>query len=112
MPRKTPSRMELRKQVEAADAKKTATGAKAAPKKKKAAKKRATTKRAKAKTPARKVLLWGVFSASMKEEARFSYDQREEAEKKVEQLRQKSKKPFFIQPIKELLVETAAADDE
>ncbi len=35
---------------------------------------------------------------SMKEEGRFPYDQREAAEEKIELLRQKSKKMYFIQP--------------
>jgi len=85
----------------------TAALAEKAPKKA-AAKKKTTTKkptRKKAATIARKRLLWGVFSSSMKEEGRFPYDQRKEAEKKLEQLNSKSKKPYFIQPIKEVLSE-------
>lgn len=94
------SRIQLRKEAEAAEAggKKTA-GTK---KKKKATRKKATTtRRTKDKTPQRKRLVWGVFSPSMKEEGRFPYDQRDAAEQKAEQLRTKSKKPYFIQPIKE-----------
>jgi hypothetical protein len=44
----------------------------------------------------------------MKEEARFPYDQRDAAEEKINQLRQKSaKKKYFIQPIKEPIAEPA-----
>jgi hypothetical protein len=101
MARKTPSRKELRKQVEAAEGRESADSKK---KKKAAVKKTATPrkKRVREKVPARKRLLWGVFSGSMKEEARFPFDQREAAEEKIQQLRAKSaKKMYFIQPIKE-----------
>ena len=66
-------------------------------------------KRKTTKTVERKRLLWGVYSGSMKEEARFPYDQREDAEKKIEQLRARStKKMYFIQPIKEVITDTPA----
>ncbi|MDB4637723.1 MAG: hypothetical protein P8M30_00390 [Planctomycetaceae bacterium] len=85
--------------------KKTTTKKKATAKKtttkKKAAKRKSRSKKATAE--ARKRMVWGVFSSSMKEEARFPYDQRKEAEKKLEQLSAKSKKPFFIQPMKEVI---------
>jgi succinylarginine dihydrolase len=79
--------------------KKTATKKKST--KKKSAKRKSRSKKATAE--ARKRMVWGVFSSSMKEEARFPYDQRKEAEKKLEQLSSKSKKPFFIQPMKEII---------
>ncbi len=53
--------------------------------------------------------MWGVFSGSLKEEARFPYDQRKEAEKKLEQLLAKGKKLYFIQPIKEVITDAPAA---
>lgn len=113
MARKTPSRLELRKQVEAAESKKKTAKGDGATKKKKATKKKATrTKRAKAKDPQRKRLLWGVYSASMKEEARFAYDQRDQAEAKLSQLRARSKKPYFIQPIKEAITEPLPEEEE
>jgi hypothetical protein len=93
--------LELRKQAEAADSKDGA-----APKKKAAAKKPAAprAKRTKEKAIARKKLVWVVFNGSMKEEARFPYDQYAAAEEKIEQLKLKSaKKLYFIQPVKELL---------
>jgi hypothetical protein len=114
MARKTPSRLELRKQAEAAeeaDGRKKKATKKAA---KKTTRKKTTTRtrRTREKTPARKQLVWVVFSASMKEEARFPYDQRDAAEKKVDQLTAKSKKPYFIQPIKEPLPEKPAPAEE
>ena len=98
MARKTPSRLELRKQSEAAEAQEAASGKKAT--KKKAATKK-VTRRTREKAPQRKQLIWVVYSGSMKEEARFPYDQREAAEEKVEQLRARSKKLYFIQPLKD-----------
>jgi hypothetical protein len=105
MARKTPSRLELRKQAEAVEA---AGGEKGAEEKKpkkatKAAAPRA--KRPKEKVQARKRLVWVVYSGSMKEEGRFPYDQLAAAHEKIEQLKLKSKKLYFIQPVKEILGE-------
>ncbi len=105
MARKTASRLQKRREIEAAGSQARTKAAR-----KKATKKR-TTKR-KAKAPERKRLFWGVFSGTMREEARFPYDQRQQAEEKLEQLRAKSKKLYFIQPIKELLSESAPAEAE
>jgi len=69
-------------------------------------KKQRKTSRKKSASEARKRLVWGVFSSSMKEEGRFPYDQRKEAEKKLELLSSKSKKQYFIQPIKEVISES------
>ena len=100
-----PKRMELRKQAEALEAR---GGSAEAPKK---AKKAAgpKTKRVKEKVQARKRLIWVVYNGSMKEEGRFPYDQRDAAEEKIELLRQKSKKLYFIQPLKEVIGEAPGA---
>ncbi len=99
MARKSPSRLEMRRQAEAAE-----TVAKKTPKKKAVKKKKVTRKKKAAKTEVRRRLMWGVFAGSMKEESRFPYDQREAAEERIEQLRAKNaKKLYFIQPIKEPL---------
>jgi hypothetical protein len=103
MARKIPSRLAKRREVEAAEAKPaSAKKAKATTAKKPAARK-------KTKAPERKRLIWGVFSGTMKEEARFPYDQRAAAEERLEQLRSKGKKMYFIQPIKELVTAASAA---
>jgi hypothetical protein len=96
--------MELRKQAEAAE-KMGESGAKTAKKKRVTRKKTTKKKRTKEKVAERRRLVWGVFSGSMKEEARFPYDQLSEAEDRVEKLRAKSKKLYFIQPIKEPIPE-------
>lgn len=102
------SRLELRKMAEAAEKAGGSPAAKKATKKRKATKRKTTTRAKRAKdAPVRKKLVWGIFSGSMKEEARFPYDQKEEAEAKLEQLRSKSKKPYFMQPIKEVLADAA-----
>jgi hypothetical protein len=120
MARKTPNRLELRKQAEAAEAMESEaeveveaeaeedeSSDEAPKKKKKAVKKKAAprAKRTKAKTITRKRLVWGVFSSSMKEEARFAYHERELADQKVEALTLKNKRTYFVQPIKEALAE-------
>lgn len=117
MARKSPSRLDKRREVEAAEALEAANGSATKKKstRKKSTKKKKTTarSRAKAKSTARKRLVWGVFNGSMKEEARFPYAERDAAEKKVEQLRTKSpKKMFFIQPIKEEIADAPVTADE
>ncbi len=116
MARKKSTRLELRKMAEAAEA----LGEDGATKKKKTKKKKATrkkaTRRAKAKTTTRKRLVWVVYNGSMKEEARFPYDERDAAEEKVKALRDKaagkSTKMYFIQPVKEALPDAPVVDEE
>ncbi len=104
MPRKLPSRQELRKQAEAAEAAgiDEESPKKKVKKKKKAAKKRATRK-VKDAVPERKRLIWVIYTATLREEARFPYDQRKEAEEKLAQLLAKGKRTYFMQPVKELI---------
>lgn len=105
MARKSPSRLELRKQAEASQpaGEKGTEPKKATKKTPKVAAPRA--KRTKEKVQARKRLVWVVYSGSMKEEGRFPYDQLAAAHEKIEQLKLKSKKMYFIQPVKEILGE-------
>ena len=125
MARKTQSRMELRKQAEAAESAEEElvldldddddSDDEAPKKRKKVAKKKAATpraKRSKAKAVTRKRLVWGVFSSSMKEEGRFPYAEKEAADQKAEALRQKNKREYFVQPIKEPITEAPAAAAE
>jgi hypothetical protein len=110
MARKTPSRMELRKMAEAAEAQSKEEGSATKAKKKK----RKTTKRAsrsKEKAPERRRLVWGVYSGSMKEEARFPYAERDAAVEKAAQLQSKGKKQYFVQPIKEVITEPLPTTD-
>lgn len=114
MARRGPTRLELRRQAEAVEAQ----GGEAPAKEKKSRKSEAGDKPerakkavSKAKKPKerpslRKRLVWVVYSPSMKEEGRFAYDQRPAAEEKLEALKLKHKKPYFIQGVKETLSET------
>ena len=99
MARKSPSRLELRKQVEAVEAVEEAAVKEKKPRKAAAPR----VKKVKEKAQIRKRLLWVVYSGSMKEEGRFAYDQKAAAEEKIEQLKLKSKKMYFIQPVKEII---------
>ncbi|MEX1096615.1 MAG: hypothetical protein WED34_11245 [Planctomycetales bacterium] len=99
--------------MEAAEARETPGDGAAGKKKKKAvtAKAKAATvrrPRKKEKVQQRKRLMWVVYNAGMKEEARFPYDQRDEADKKAEQLRKKAGKLFFVQPVKENITDAPA----
>ena len=72
-----------------------------------------TVKRKKKSTePTRFRLIWGVYSSSMREEARFDYDSRKDADKKADQLTAKGKKLYWVQPIKEVIIPEPEVDDE
>ncbi|MGL4553992.1 MAG: hypothetical protein ACRC33_22760 [Gemmataceae bacterium] len=119
------SRMELREQHDAAEARDRAEGvaepvvadaaedAEAKPKKKKAAVKKAPgeakPRKTKAKAVERKRLVWVVYDNSHKEIARFPYTQRKEADEKAEQMKTDKKQTYFVQPVKEAIKEAAAA---
>jgi hypothetical protein len=105
MARKTASRLELRRQAEAVEAQGDDAPVAAAKPKKAAAPK---AKRTKEKPVARKRLIWVLYNGSMKEEGRFPYDQRAAAEEKLELLRSKSKKLYFIHPVKEVIGDPSA----
>jgi hypothetical protein len=105
MARKTSSRIQKRKEAEAA----VAAGKPEKPAKKKRTSTRTSTSRKKSKAAERKRLIWGVFSGGLKEEARFPYDQRAAAEERLEQLKAKGKKSYFIQPIKEVITDAPPA---
>ncbi len=105
--KKPPSRMAKRLEAEAVEAiEKSTVGGKKATAKKGTAKK---PTRRKTKQAERKRLIWGVFSGTLREEARFPYNEKAQAEEKLEQLRAKSKKLYFIQPIKELITDGSAS---
>lgn len=100
------SRLDMRREVEAAEAiEKTAPAKKKARKKaaKKAVRKTTTRARRVKDAPTRRRLIWVVYSSTMREEGRFLYHERAEAEAKLEQLLSKGKRRYFIQPIKEPL---------
>ena len=97
------SRLSKRREAEAAEELEKAAPKK---KKKKATRKKATTTRArkkKADTPARRRLVWVVYSSTMREEGRYLYHERDKAEEKLNALLAKGKRRYFIQPIKEPL---------
>ncbi len=100
--------MKLREEAEAAET----LGKKKKATKKKATRKKATKRTKKVIAPERKRLVWAIFSSSMKEEARFPYDQRQAAETKLAQLLAKGKRLYFIQPVKETITATAATEDK
>ncbi|HAB13453.1 MAG TPA: hypothetical protein DCE47_17370, partial [Planctomycetaceae bacterium] len=79
--------------------------------KKTAAKK--TTRKKKSTEPIRYRLIWGVYSSGMREETRFDYGKRKDADKKAEQLTARGKKLFWVQPIKEEIIpEPEVPEDE
>jgi hypothetical protein len=108
MAKRTTSRLELRRQAEAAETSEPGVAKKKAAKEPK--KKAATrTKRTKAKVVVRKRMLWGVFSSSLKEEGRFAYAEKEAAEARAAELATKHKRTYFVQPIKEVIADRESA---
>jgi hypothetical protein len=106
------NRLEMRRMAEAAEKAKKTPGetdgkkgkkAKAAPK----AKRKTASRKGKDRAHQRKRMVWCVFNGSMKEEGRFPYDKKDEAEAKLELLRSKSKKLYFLQPVKEIIGESS-----
>jgi hypothetical protein len=69
--------------------------------------KRKAKRRTKAASLERKRMVWVIFSGALKEEGRFNYDQKDEALEKLELLRSKSKKLYFLQPVKEVIGQEA-----
>jgi hypothetical protein len=111
MARKVVSRKELRAEVEAAEALKSAGGAAAAEDGKKAkpkAEKKAPAKRksrSKTQEPERRKLFWGVFNQSLKRIALFDHTQRKAAEAKAGELSSSGKSPHFVMKVKEAITE-------
>lgn len=104
-------RLEMRKMNEAAEA----LGIdETKPQKKTAAKRKAAAPRVKraVKAAARKKLMWVIYSGSMREEARFEYDQKEAADEKLVALRARGKKLYFMQPLKETITAADAAAED
>lgn len=107
MARKTVSRLDKRREVEAAE---KTEGGKAEVKKKAAKKsakptKRKTRSKRKSDEPVRLKAYWGVYNQSLKQVQRFEYHERKQAQKKAEELSTSQKTPHFIRPVKEEIVE-------
>jgi hypothetical protein len=112
---KSPSRIELRKASEAAEKKEKGTktaSTKSASKTTKKAAKKSTKKSKSSKTPERLRMVWGVFDNSNQQVAAFPYAQRADAEKKLVDMAGKGKGPYFIQPVKEPIVEEEPPAEE
>lgn len=97
------SRAELRRMAEAAEALE-----KASPKKKKKATRKKAARRTREKAPERKRAVWVLYSSSMKEEGRYPYDQKDAAEEKLQALRSRGKRLYFMQMVKELITDGAS----
>jgi len=100
------SRLELRRENEAAEA--AGDSEETPKKKKKATRKKAAARKTREKPPERKRAVWVLYSGSMKEEGRYPYDQKEAAEERLAVLQGRGKKLYFMQMVKELI--TGSAD--
>ncbi len=107
MARKVLNRKQLREETEAAE-RAEATEEKSEEKSAKKVAKKATKRKTRAKKVPKEVRLkafWGVFTQSLRRVAMFEYNQREQAEKKAEQLGKSGKTPHFVQLVKEVIEE-------
>jgi len=103
MARKVISRKQLREEADAAE---RSEALKKQPAKKTATKGTVKRKsRAKATKEVRLKAFWGVFNQSLRQVALFEYAQRDEAEKKAEQLSASQKTPHFVRIVKEVIEE-------
>jgi hypothetical protein len=112
---KSPSRLELRKASEAAEKKEKGTKAassKSTTKSAKKATKKSTKKTKGSKTPERLRMVWGVFDNSNQQVAAFPYADRAQAEQKLVDMAGKGKGPYFIQPVKEPIIEEEPVAEE
>lgn len=105
---KSPSRLELRRANDAAEERLKEGGAEPAgdeakPAKKAAAKKPAVKRKStkKKSDPTRMRMVWGVFDNSNQQIASFPYNDRASADKRVVDLSEKGRGPYFVQPVKE-----------
>lgn len=97
------SRLQMRREAEAAEEAESTSKAKATKKKatrKKATRKKAAARKTREKAPERKRAVWVLYSSSMKEEGRFTYDQKKAAEDRLEVLQARGKKIYFMQLVK------------
>jgi hypothetical protein len=103
------SRLELRREHDAAEAAGiTDDGEETPKKKKKATRKKAAPRKVREKPPERKRAIWVLYSGSMKEEGRYPYDQKQAADERLAVLQGRGKKLYFMQMVKELI--TGSAD--
>lgn len=101
------SRVQMRREVEAAEAQSGSSEVATPAKKKKAAKRKTAVRKTREKPPERKRVVWVIYSGSMKEEGRFAYDQKDAAQDKLAALRARAtKKLYFMQLVKELITDS------
>jgi hypothetical protein len=99
MARKLLNRKEIRQEKEAAE---RLEAEKPAAAKKPPAKRKS---RAKVAKEVRLKAFWGVFNQSLRRITVFEYSQRQEAQKKAEDLSESQKSPHFVQLVKEVIEE-------
>jgi hypothetical protein len=105
MARKTLNRRELREASEAAERQEAAAKTEGKAEAKKPAAKPKRKSRAKAAKEVRLKAFWGVFSQSLNQVAQFEYSDRDEADKKAEELSESKKSPHFVQLVKKVIDE-------
>lgn len=67
------------------------------------AKKKPVKKKPRTKPVERRRIVWVIYNNTQKEEDRFPFDQKKAAEERIEVLRSKSKRLYWLQAVKELI---------
>ena len=110
------NRIEMRRQAEAAEAlekegvvtaktTKSRTKAAAADKEEKAGeKKKKAVRKTREKPREKRRAIWVIYSGTMREEGRYPYWEKKAAEERLEMLRSRGKRLYFMQMVKELIV--------
>ena len=101
-------RLDKRREIEAAEAlgvDGSAEGEKDGKRKRAVAgaKKKPVKKKARTKPIERRRIVWVIYNNTQKEEDRFPYDQKKAAEERIEVLRSKSKRLYWLQAVKEVI---------
>ena len=101
------SRLDKRKEFEAAEALEGEGKAEKDGKRKRAVatgvKKKAVKKKPRSKPVERRRIVWVIYNNTQKEEDRFPFDQKKAADERIEILRSKSKRLYWLQAVKEVI---------
>lgn len=104
--------LELRRQAEAAEAlekeglapKKASRSKAKAEKEESGEKKKKAVRKTREKPREKRRAIWVIYSGTMREEGRYPYWEKKAAEERLEMLRSRGKRLYFMQMVKELIV--------
>lgn len=109
---KPPSRVELRRAAEAAEKAESSGKEPSAAKTVKKTVKKTTRKKASKKAESHRLrMVWGVFDNSNQQVAAYPYTDRAAAQQRAQELTEKGRGTYFVQPVKEPIPLEAVAEE-